>query len=136
MSICSNVPGHDAPVCLIKSGAVQELVNDFVDKLETIACCVADLLSKWLDGVLCSLRALAKQRKKAEHVCRTGGSREGRAAVKTMTVRRVLCQLLQGIRVVPVVEFNSQRYDLNVLKLPLSKRLVRVDAVENSGDGD
>ena len=53
-----------------------------------------------------------------------------------MTVRRVLCQLLQWIRSKPVVGFDSQRYDLNVLKLPLSKRLVRVDAVENSGDGD
>ena len=45
VSICSNVPGHDTPVCLVKSVTAQELVNDFVYKLKTIACCVEELLS-------------------------------------------------------------------------------------------
>ena len=36
----------------------------------------------------------------------------------------------------PVVGFNSQRYDLNVLKSPLMRRLVRVDAVVDGGGGD
>ena len=68
MSVCSNVPGYDTPVCLIRSGTVQELVNDFVDRLETIACRVEDLLSE-LGGVLLSLRALVRQREKVERAC-------------------------------------------------------------------
>ena len=52
-----------------------------------------------------------------------------------MTVRRVLHKLLQWIRVVPVVGFNSQCYDLNVLKSLLMRRLVGADAVED-GDND
>ena len=55
VSVCSNAPVYDTPVCLIRSGTVQELVNDFVDRLETIACRVEDLLSEQLDGVLHSL---------------------------------------------------------------------------------
>ena len=115
---------------------MQELVNDFVDKLETITCRVEDLLSERLGGVLHSLRALVKQREKAERVCQARGFEEGRAAVRAMAVRRVLHRLLQWIRVVPVVGFNSQRYDLNVLKSPLMRHLVCVDAVGDGGDGD
>ena len=136
VSICSNLPGHDTPVCLIRSGTVQELVNDFVDRLETIACCFEDFLSKWLYGVLRGLRALIRQRQEAERACRTCGYKEGRAAVRTMTVRCVLHQLLQWIRAVPVVGFNSQSYDLNVLKSPLMRRLVCVDTVGDGGDCD
>ena len=43
-----------------------------------------------------------------------------------MTVRRVLHQLLQWICAVPVVEFNSQCYGLNVLKSLLMRSLVCV----------
>ena len=50
-------------------------------------------------------------------------------------MRRVLHKLLQWIRVVPVVGFNSQCYDLNVLKSLLMRRLVGADAVED-GDND
>ena len=64
VSVCSNVPGYDTPVCLIRSGTVQELVNDFVDRLETIACRVEDLLSERLGGVLHSLQALVRQRER------------------------------------------------------------------------
>ena len=64
MSVCSNVPGHDTTVYLIRSGTVQELVNDFVDRLETIACRVEDLVSERLGGVLLSLQTLVRQREK------------------------------------------------------------------------
>ena len=64
VSACSNVPGHNTPVGFIKSGTVQKLVNDFVDKLETIACHVEELLSAWLSGILFSLRA----RRQSAHV--------------------------------------------------------------------
>ena len=67
--ICSNVPGYNTPVCLIRSGTVQKLVDDFVDKLETIACCIANLLRDRFDGVLCSVRALVREREEAEHAC-------------------------------------------------------------------
>ena len=138
VSICSNVPGHDTPACLVRSVTVQELVNDFVDKLETIACCVEKLLSSRLDGALCSLWALVRQRKEAERAYLAHGSREGRAAVKTMTVRRFLRQLLQWICAVQVVGFNFQCYYLNVPKSALVRRLVCVDTgdVGDGGDGD
>ena len=55
--------------------------------------------------------------------------------VMTTAVRRVLHRLLQWIRAVPVVGFNSQRYDLNVLKSPQMRCLVRVDAVGDGGGG-
>ena len=60
--VCSNVPYHNTPVQLIRSGTIQELVNDFADKLETIACRVEDFLSERLGGVLHSLLALVRQR--------------------------------------------------------------------------
>ena len=60
--VYTNVPYHNQPVRLIRSGTIQELVNDFVDKLETIACRVEDLLSERLSGVLHSLLALVRQR--------------------------------------------------------------------------
>ena len=55
VSVCSNVPGHDTPVCFIRSGTVQALVNDFVDKLETIDCRDEDLLTERLVvfGIVC-----------------------------------------------------------------------------------
>ena len=110
--------------------------TDFVDRVETIACRVEDLLSERLGDVLHSLRALVRQREEVERACQARGSKEGRAAVRTTAVRRVLHRLLQWIRAVPVVGFNSQRYDLNVLKSPLMRRLVRVDAVVDGGGGD
>ena len=110
VSVCSNAPGYDTPVCFIRSGTMQELVNDFVDKLETIACHVEDLLTERLGGVLHSLQTLVRQREKAERVCRTRGFNEGKAAVRAMAVRHVLQQLLQWICAVPVVGFNSQHY--------------------------
>ena len=112
---------------------MQELVNDFVNKLEIIACCVEDLLSRRLDGVLRSLRSVVRHREETERACQTHGSREGSAAVKTMAVRCVLHQLLLWIRAVPIVGLNSQLYNLNVLKSPLMRRLVCVDAGEEGG---
>ena len=106
ISVCSNVLGHDTPVCLIQSGTVQEVVNDFVDKLETIGCRVEDLLSERLGGVLHSLQTLVRQREKVERASRARGSKESRAAVRTMTVRRVLHQLLQWIRTVLLWSLN------------------------------
>ena len=52
-----------------------------------------------------------------------------------MAVRRVLHQLLQWIRAVPVVGLNFQHYDLNVLKSSLMRRLACVDAVGDGGGG-
>ena len=37
VSFCSNVSGYDTLVCLERIGTAQELVNNFVDKLEMIA---------------------------------------------------------------------------------------------------
>ena len=100
VSVCSNVLGYDTLV-------------DFVDKLETIACRVEDLLSERLGWCFAWSASLAKtEREEVERACQTRGSKEDRAAVRAMAVRRVLQQLLQWIRVVPVVEFNSQRYKL------------------------
>ena len=111
VSVCSNVLGYDTLVCLIRSGTMQELVYNFVDKLETIACRVEDLLSERLGWCFAWSASLAKtEREEVERACQTRGSKEDRAAVRTMVARRVLQQLLQWIRVVQVVGFNSQRY--------------------------
>ena len=83
VSICSNVPDYDTPVCLIRSGTTQELVNDFADRLETIACRVEDLLSERLGGVLHSLRALVTL------VSSVRG--EGDACARSRELRTVMC---------------------------------------------
>ena len=53
-----------------------------------------------------------------------------------MAVRRVQQKLLQRIRVALVIRFNSHSYDLNVLKSPLMRHLVCLDAVGDGGGGD
>ena len=95
VSVSSNVPGYDTPVCFIRSGTVQDLVNDFVNKLEAIACRVEDFLTERLGGVWHNLQTLVRQREKTERACRTHGFSKGKAAVRATAVRRALQQLLQ-----------------------------------------
>ena len=90
VSVCSNVLGYDTLVCLIRSGTVQELVYDFVDKLETIACRVEGLLSERLGWCFAWSASLAKTERERRWSARV-------RLVVQKRIERLSGQWLQGV---------------------------------------
>lgn len=124
VSLCSNVPGFETPECFVVSSTAAECVDRFVTRAETIAEVAERLVEKKLAKWLTKLRRFVEEREKREEKY----SWTGFSNYRTYNTRANLCEmekeLAKWMRRVPIVGFNSQKYDINVMKAPLLKRLM------------
>ena len=118
IGICSNVEGFEDPVCLISSGDSQELVASFVSYLESIANKAFDMLAKGPFKIAFDALDSAAQSKETD-----------------FDVEAVRDVLIDYLRTLPVIGFNSSSYDLNVLKPYLARIILdRKALIENEQD--
>ena len=115
VSVASNVPGHETPQCYVTDGDSDKLVGDMMASLSAISDAAYDLLKPSYESALDQLKARKESWDDAESEANTE-EEENEKESKTNPFNTLAGQLLDWLRQLPVVGFNSGKYDLNVVK--------------------
>ena len=112
VSVASNVPGYEPALCFVTDGDADKLVGCVMTRLNTISdAAFASLLPLYAD-VLADLDARKyaweEDIKEAEEEEVEGG--------RNNPYKTLIGQLLGWLRQLPVIGFNSGKYDLNMIK--------------------
>ena len=112
VSVASNVPGYEPALCFVTDGDADKLVGCMMTRLNTISdAAFASLLPLYAD-VLADLDARKyaweEDIKEAEEEEVEGG--------RNNPYKTLIEQLLGWLRQLPVIGFNSGKYDLNMIK--------------------
>ncbi|KAJ8030844.1 hypothetical protein HOLleu_27376 [Holothuria leucospilota] len=122
ISVCSNVPGYKHPQCFISDGNDPQLVDNFVTYLTEISQAAFELLSEGgpVSNALQSLKELVKDYGPMDDDPEGSESGDDVDCEDKNYVEKVLKPLLGSLlnycRQIPVVGFNSGKYDINVMK--------------------
>ena len=121
VSVASNVPGYEPALCFVTDGDADKLVGCMMTRLNTISdAAFASLLPLYAD-VLADLDARKYAwEEEAEEEEAEGGRNN---PYKTLTG-----QLLGWLRQLPVIGFNSGKYDLNMIKRSFVPLLIHNNA--------
>ena len=116
-SVASSFPGYEKPVCFVrKTNKVDDpLVEDVLTYVDTVGALIGEAVQESFADILAELAVLVEQDKQLEEVAiKVAGFKESRF---TKSIYKSLeTELLTYIRRVPVIGFNSGRYDLNLIK--------------------
>ena len=123
VSLASNVQGHETPQCYVTDGDSDKLVGSMMSDLSAISDAAFDMLMPSYDNVLNELEV----RKDAWDEAERKAPREDDSKLedaeeveveesKTNPYKTLIGQLLGWLHQLPVIGFNSGRYDLNVIK--------------------
>ncbi|MEW8119475.1 MAG: hypothetical protein AB2792_20110, partial [Candidatus Thiodiazotropha sp.] len=135
VSICSNVKGHTEPVCLVESQQDQ-LVEKMVSQMSVIANRVYELAEEKWGWVLEAIgEKILESEEEAldlevdpQHYSQdkvTDGALEDDGETKKTShpLHRIYGHMVTYMSQVPVLGFNSAKYDLNLIKRWLAKHL-------------
>ena len=127
ISVCSNVPDYTEPKCMITDGSTDKLVGLFVDYLMEIAEKARTILVARYSDTIEEIERFIAERKAKEAKWQSSHF-SSKASYAGRDLDNMLHSLYEYLGKVPVVGFNSQRYDLLVMKGPLLRILTnRVD---------
>ena len=123
VSVASNVPGHETPHCYITDSDSDKLVATMMRSLSAISDAAFDMLIPLYDNVLNELEV----RKEAWDEAERKASKEYEAKqeddeevemgeIKSNPYKTLIGQLLGWLHQLPVIGFNSGKYDLNGIK--------------------
>ena len=105
VSVASNVPGHETPQCFVSEGSPAQLVSDMGDYLHTISQAAYTTLLEKFHGVFEELNELMD--------AMTDGMEQ---STNFKHIKKVKEQLDEYLKELPVLGFNSGKYDINVIK--------------------
>ena len=108
VSLASNVPGHEDAQCYITNGDSDKLVADMMVGLVATSDAAYDLLKPSYGSVMNELEARKEAWDDAES--------EANAEDKTNPFNTLAGQLHGWLHQLPVIGFNSGKYDLNMIK--------------------
>lgn len=101
ISVCSNVPHHEEPVCLITNGDSKELIGRFIDLITEISVMSYDL----------------NKRKFADYI----------PLIAELEDEETRTKFEEYISQIPVLSFNGSRYDIPVTKTSLFSVMLKTD---------
>ena len=118
VSVASNVPGHEDAQCYITNGDSDKLVADMMSHLHAVSDAAFESLKPSYESVLDKLKMLKEEWDSAEEECglEEAESEANADESKTNPFNTLAGQLLGWLRQLPVVGFNSGKYDLNMIK--------------------
>jgi hypothetical protein len=125
ISTCSNIPGYETPKCFVRKTTAKACVYAFVDYLAEMSAAAGALVAKRFVNVTKDLETAIASATLAElPFVNAGFSNKGnyKRGAELMGIRD---KLSRHISVVPVIGFNSQKYDINIMKGPLPSRKSR-----------
>ena len=109
VSLASNVPGYETPRCYVTEGDSDKLVADMMAGLVATSDAAYDLLKPSYGSVLNELEARKEAWDDAESEANAEES-------KTNPFNTLAGQLHGWLHQLPVIGFNSGKYDLNMIK--------------------
>ena len=143
LSLAYNVPGHETPHCYVTDGDSDKLVGSMMRGLSTISDAAFDMLIPSYDNVLNELEArneaLDEAERKAlkEDESKLENDEElEMGEVKTNPYKTLIGQLLGWLHQLPVIGFNSGKYDLNVIKQFFVPYLLKPSKQDHNDDKD
>ena len=118
VSVASNVPGHEDAQCYITNGDSDKLVADMMSHLHAVSDAAFESLKPSYESVLDKLKMLKEEWDSAEEEC---GLEEAESEANTDESKtnpfNTLAEQLHGwLHQLPVIGFNSGKYDLNMIK--------------------
>ena len=119
VSVASNVPGHEDAQCYITNGDSDKLVADMMSHLHAVSDAAFESLKPSYESVLDKLKMLKEEWDSAEEECGLEeAENEDEVAGKNRTnpFKKLLDQLFSWLQQLPVIGFNSGKYDLNMIK--------------------
>ena len=121
--MASNVPGHETPHCYVTDGDSGTLVGAIMSGISAIGEAAFDMLIPSYGNVLNELEARTEAWDEAERkpLKKDQSKQEDdeeieMGDVKTNPYKTLIGQLLGWLHQLPVIGFNSGKYDLNVIK--------------------
>ena len=121
--MASNVPGHETPHCYVTDGDSGKLVGAIMSGISAIGEAAFDMLIPSYGNVLNELEARTEAWDEAERkpLKKDQSKQEDdeeieMGDVKTNPYKTLIGQLLGWLHQLPVIGFNSGKYDLNVIK--------------------
>ena len=143
VSLASNVPGHDTPHCYVTDGNSDKLVGSMKSGLSTISDAAFDMLIPSYDNVLDELEVRKEAWDEAERKSLKGDESKQEndeelemGEVKTNPYKTLIGQLLGWLHQLPVIGFNSGKYDLNVIKQFFVRYLLKPSKQKDNDDGN
>ena len=123
VSVASNVPGHEPPRCYVTDSDSDKLVGAMMRSISAISDTAFDMLIPSYDNVLNELEVRkdawdeAERKAPKEDDSKPEDDEEVEMEEsKTNPYKTLIGQLLGWLHQLPVIGFNSGRYDLNVIK--------------------
>lgn len=116
ISVCSNIPGHDEPVCFVNEGDQKLIVHQFVEYLLKLSTTAKQLLMQKYQHVFDELQI--RMEDSVEPIC------------EDSVLSQLKSKLLSWINELPVIGFNSAKYDFNVLREVMVPYLLQQEAIE------
>ena len=123
VSLASNVPGHETPHCHVTDGDSDKLVSSMMSDLGAISNAAFYMLIPSYDNVLNELEirkeACAEAEREAPKEAESKQEDDDEVDMgntKTNPYKTLIGQLLGWLHQLPVIGFNSGKYDLNVVK--------------------
>ena len=113
VSLASNVPGYEIPRCYVTEGDSDKLVADMMAGLVATSDAAYDLLKPSYGSVLNELEARKEAWDDAES---EANAEEEEESSKTNPFNTLAGQLHDWLHQLPVIGFNSGKYDLNMIK--------------------
>ena len=115
VSLAPNVPGYETPRCYVTEGDSDKLVAYMMAGLVDTSDAAYDLLKPSYESVLDQLKARKEAWDDAESEANTE-EEENEKESKTNPFNTLAGQLHGWLHQLPVIGFNSGKYDLNVIK--------------------
>ena len=119
VSVESNVPGYEAPCCFVTDGDSNKLVAEMMSHLHTVSDAAFESLKPSYESVLDKLKMLKEEWDSAEKECgleEAENKDEVDGKNRTNPLKKLLEQLFSWLQQLPVIGFNSGKYDLNTIK--------------------
>ena len=126
VSVASNVPGHEQVQCLVTDGDTNKLVSAMMDILQSMSDAAYENIKNSYEDVLARL---VKARSNWDETLRNAQSPDDEDSRQPSNPYKTLMkQLHDWLHKLPVIGFNSGKYDLNAIKQFLEEE-------ENDGVG-
>ena len=116
--LASNVPGYEPAQCYVTDGDSDKLVADMMSHLHAVSDAAFESLKPSYESVLDKLKMLKEEWDSAEEECglEEAESEANADESKTNPFKKLLDQLFSWLHQLPVIGFNSGKYDLNMIK--------------------
>ena len=129
VSVDTNVPGYEGAKCFINNGSAEDVARDMINYLTEVSQHAETLLMDTYQPILHEIDELLKKARKDGEVDAEDTDEEDldeeEKTEKKHPLENLKQALLNWLRELPVLGFNSSKYDINMIKSTLMPVLLK-----------